>query len=83
MPGCLWLQQHTRLLNKRTSTAFKPQIGEVTPFMCDPFYVLCPAACPVSPVSWCVRLAPPLVLTDEQCLEAADIIRKTIMSYDN
>jgi len=30
-----------------------------------------------------IRLAPPLVLTDEQCLEAADIIKKTIMSFDN
>lgn len=30
-----------------------------------------------------IRLAPPLVLTDEQCLEAADIIKRTIMSYDN
>jgi acetylornithine/succinyldiaminopimelate/putrescine aminotransferase len=29
------------------------------------------------------RLAPPLVLTDEQCLEAAELIKKTIMSYDN
>eukprot|EP00879_Flechtneria_rotunda_P000654 GHRR01000768.1.p1 GENE.GHRR01000768.1~~GHRR01000768.1.p1 ORF type:complete len:453 (+),score=108.72 GHRR01000768.1:129-1487(+) len=29
-----------------------------------------------------IRLAPPLVLTDEQCLEAADIIKKTIMSFD-
>ncbi|KAF6253291.1 ornithine transaminase [Scenedesmus sp. NREL 46B-D3] len=29
-----------------------------------------------------IRLAPPLVLTDEQCMEAADIIRKTILSYD-
>jgi ornithine--oxo-acid transaminase len=30
-----------------------------------------------------IRLAPPLVLTDEQCLEAADVIRKTIMDYDS
>jgi ornithine--oxo-acid transaminase len=29
-----------------------------------------------------IRLAPPLVLTEEQCLEAADIIRKTIKSFD-
>lgn len=29
-----------------------------------------------------IRLAPPLVLTDEQCLEAADVIKRTIMSYD-
>jgi ornithine--oxo-acid transaminase len=29
-----------------------------------------------------IRLAPPLVLTDEQCLEAADIIKRTILSYD-
>ncbi len=29
-----------------------------------------------------IRLAPPLVLTDEQCLEAADVIRRVIMSYD-
>jgi ornithine--oxo-acid transaminase len=29
-----------------------------------------------------IRLAPPLVLTDEQCLEAADLIKRTIMSYD-
>lgn len=29
-----------------------------------------------------IRLAPPLVLTDEQCLEAADIISKTITSLD-
>jgi len=29
-----------------------------------------------------IRLAPPLVLTEEQCLEAADIIRRTIKSFD-
>lgn len=29
-----------------------------------------------------IRLAPPLVLTDEQCLEAADIIKKTILDLD-
>lgn len=29
-----------------------------------------------------IRLAPPLVLTDEQCLEAADIIKKTVLSFD-
>lgn len=29
-----------------------------------------------------IRLAPPLVLTDEQCLEAADVIRRVIMSCD-
>eukprot|EP00882_Tetradesmus_deserticola_P001143 GHRQ01001236.1.p1 GENE.GHRQ01001236.1~~GHRQ01001236.1.p1 ORF type:complete len:294 (+),score=161.10 GHRQ01001236.1:1139-2020(+) len=29
-----------------------------------------------------IRLAPPLVLTDEQCMEAADVIKKTILSYD-
>lgn len=30
-----------------------------------------------------IRLAPPLVLTDEQALEAADIIRKTIVDLDS
>lgn len=29
-----------------------------------------------------IRLAPPLVLTDEQCLEAADVIKRTILSLD-
>jgi acetylornithine/succinyldiaminopimelate/putrescine aminotransferase len=29
-----------------------------------------------------IRLAPPLVLTDEQCMEAADVIKRTILSYD-
>ncbi|WIA30706.1 hypothetical protein OEZ86_000774 [Tetradesmus obliquus] len=29
-----------------------------------------------------IRLAPPLVLTDEQCMEAAEIIKRTILSYD-
>lgn len=29
-----------------------------------------------------IRLAPPLVLTEEQLLEAADIIRTTLLSYD-
>jgi ornithine--oxo-acid transaminase len=29
-----------------------------------------------------IRLAPPLVLTDEQCLEAAEVISKTITSLD-
>lgn len=30
-----------------------------------------------------IRLAPPLVLTEEQLMEAADIIRKTLISFDN
>lgn len=29
-----------------------------------------------------IRLAPPLVLTEEQVLEAADIIRRTLQSFD-
>jgi ornithine--oxo-acid transaminase len=29
-----------------------------------------------------IRLAPPLVLTDEQCLEAAHIIKRAILSFD-
>jgi ornithine--oxo-acid transaminase len=30
-----------------------------------------------------IRLAPPLVLTDEQCMEAAEVIKKTILSFDS
>lgn len=29
-----------------------------------------------------IRLAPPLVLTDEQCLEAADVIKRTLLALD-
>lgn len=29
-----------------------------------------------------IRLAPPLIITHDQVLEAADIIRKTIESFD-
>lgn len=30
-----------------------------------------------------IRLAPPLVLSDEQCLEAAEVIKATITSFDS